>query len=117
MNDYITIEDAERAMLDNCDIEFLEEYRIDRQKEDFCEIQPYYEAVLNYQQSLSIVPSADVVERKRGEWIESDIPSELYVCSECGGACWSYDYTRQIVKSRYCPNCGADMRGVENEID
>lgn len=48
---------------------------------------------------------------KVGEWIESEIPNELYVCSECGGACWSYDWDRTIVKSYYCPNCGAKMKG------
>ena len=46
---------------------------------------------------------------KHGEWVESKIPNELYVCSNCGGACWSYDYERTIVKSNFCPNCGAKM--------
>lgn len=46
---------------------------------------------------------------KHGHWVESEIPNELYVCSNCGGACWSYDYERTIVKSNYCPNCGCVM--------
>lgn len=54
---------------------------------------------------------------RTGEWVESEIPNELYVCSECGGACWSYDYQRNIVKSNYCPNCGAKMKGgTENDL-
>ena len=46
-----------------------------------------------------------------GEWIPSDIPNEKWVCSECGGACWYYDYQGSLGKSRYCPNCGAKMKG------
>lgn len=48
-------------------------------------------------------------EPNTGHWIKSDIPNEEYVCSECGGACWYYDYQASVAKSRYCPNCGAKM--------
>ena len=47
--------------------------------------------------------------QKIGYWKESDIPNEKYVCSECGGASWYYDYQADVVKSRFCPNCGAKM--------
>ena len=51
-------------------------------------------------------PTADVVERKRGEWIDfsmsiKGIPTEA--CGECGE--WSYGMGKN-----FCPNCGADMR-------
>lgn len=47
---------------------------------------------------------------RSGKWIDSNIPDEKkYVCSECGGACWYYDYQGDVAKSRYCPNCGARM--------
>lgn len=46
---------------------------------------------------------------KTGHWIESDIPNEKYTCSECGGACWYYDYHGEVAKSQFCPNCGAKM--------
>lgn len=52
--------------------------------------------------------------RPQGEWIESEIPNEKYVCSKCGGACWYYDYEGEVAKSRFCPNCGADMRKEED---
>ena len=48
--------------------------------------------------------------QSEGEWIQSDIPQEKYVCSVCGGACWYYDYQGEVAKSRFCPNCGAKMR-------
>lgn len=62
-------------------------------------------------QNIKDIPSADAVERKRGKWIDSK-------CSECGGlipltkvmlhgkVMWETDYPM----SRFCPNCGADMR-------
>lgn len=49
--------------------------------------------------------------QREGEWLPSDIPQEKYVCSVCGGACWYYDYQGYVAKSRYCPNCGAKMKG------
>lgn len=48
-----------------------------------------------------------------GEWVPSNIPCEKYVCSICGGACWHYDFGGNIVKSRFCPNCGAKMKNFE----
>lgn len=42
-------------------------------------------------------------------WKDSDIPCEEYVCSNCGGAAWLYDYRGMAKKSKYCPNCGAKM--------
>ena len=56
----------------------------------------------------SVQPKAKV-----GHWIESHIPHEKYVCSECGGACWYYDYEGDVAKSRYCPNCGAKMESED----
>ena len=47
--------------------------------------------------------------QKRGKWIPSEIPCEMYVCSECGGSCWYYDVHKTVSKSAYCPNCGAKM--------
>lgn len=50
-----------------------------------------------------------------GHWIKSNIPNEKYVCSECGGGCWYYDYQADVAKSRYCPNCGAKMESEDKE--
>lgn len=59
---------------------------------------------------IKMIPSVQPI-RPKGEWIDSDIPNEKYVCSNCGGACWYYDYEGDVAKSNFCPNCGADMRG------
>ena len=45
-------------------------------------------------------PTADVVERKKGKWIQF-VPG-LYECSECG----RFSPTQE----NFCPNCGANMR-------
>ena len=48
-------------------------------------------------------------EAKKGHWIKEDRGHVEYsaVCSECG------DSTFWSEKSNFCPNCGADMRKVE----
>lgn len=56
------------------------------------------------------LPSVDVVERKKGKWID-------YKCSECGEPIpiSKVIYQGKVIwercqKPNYCPNCGADMR-------
>lgn len=46
-------------------------------------------------------PTADVVKRKRGKWIDMD---DHVICSCCGATHYGAD-------KNYCPNCGADCRG------
>lgn len=50
-------------------------------------------------------PTADVVERKRGEWIkdEESIFAHRYRCSVCA-------FYRIGAPTKYCEDCGADMR-------
>ena len=49
------------------------------------------------------IPSA---EPKTGYWIESEFDMSVY-CSRCSSEYeWEYDF---------CPSCGADMRGDDNE--
>ncbi len=59
-------------------------------------------------------PTADVVERKTGEWIEHERAEEVggylisnYECSCC--------HTWERSNSDYCPNCGS-YNGGENEV-
>ena len=47
-----------------------------------------------------------IPERAKGEWIESEFDESVY-CSECNAELEN--------KYRFCPNCGADMRGSEQE--
>ena len=63
---------------------------------------------------LSALPAADVVERKKGKWINhrNDMGHNIADCSECGEAMQWYD---PDTRPNYCPNCGADMRGEGHE--
>lgn len=47
-------------------------------------------------------PAADVRPVEYGKWIFDDPLRGDFMCSNC--------LERQIVCSRYCPDCGADMR-------
>lgn len=55
---------------------------------------------------------ADVVERKRGEWIVKKAPShgygDIYICPFCEGDV-------DCVPTNFCPWCGADMRADRKE--
>ena len=74
---------------------------------------------------LVTLPSAEP-EQKKGEWIDEKINSytSRTYCSECGSSALfvykSDDYYGnhahgEIAKTKFCPNCGADMRKVKNE--
>lgn len=62
-----------------------------------------------------------MMKSKRGEWIDKGWKGDWqfetdgrgncwheYECSECG-------FHSKGSKSNFCPHCGADMRGKENE--
>lgn len=86
MTRYITVEDALNAMCDSCDA-----------KHAICAHYPckHYEAV-------ECTPSADVVERKKGEWEFIGGYGYQYRCTSCL-MCAEH-------KTKYCQNCGAEMR-------
>lgn len=52
------------------------------------------------------VPVSDVQPVRHGRWIDEPTKGIRYHCSICSGR---FDYTWH-----YCPNCGADMREVDN---
>lgn len=52
-------------------------------------------------------------ERKKGKWI---IKGEYIDCSVCGHEKWSrVPYENLVKRFNFCPNCGADMRGDQND--
>ena len=55
-------------------------------------------------------------QRPQGEWIEKHCDYGVYYrCSNCHKMPPNYecDYKEGAIKTNYCPNCGADMRGEE----
>ncbi len=57
-------------------------------------------------------PLVEMEERKHGEWEHDKLFGDCaYVCSFCH-TIWT---SSEIQNMHYCPTCGADMRGAENE--
>ena len=71
------------------------------------------------------IPTADVRENVKGEWSEAVVKSvygeERLVrsCTVCGCSYFRYDLSENTVDEvpKFCPNCGADMRGDANAAD
>lgn len=67
---------------------------------------------------VAAIPAADVVEVKHGTWnyLDMNIKYNTHVveCSECG-AFLNISILDWGIYSNYCPNCGARMRGAEDE--
>lgn len=57
---------------------------------------------------VATTPAADVVEVRRGKWIDDDL-SEGVICSLCGYVDYTFNYNQNEWGSNYCPNCGAKM--------
>lgn len=59
--------------------------------------------------SIADVPTADVVEVKRGEWkLHPDGSGTCSCCNFTQKNVWDYDNAQN-----FCGHCGADMRGDE----
>ena len=67
------------------------------------------------EKEINAIPSAD---RPQGEWIDAEIPLEsggsmpIQVCSLCK-TFYPLAYTGG--GHRFCPNCGARMKGADDE--
>ena len=96
MSDYIKREDAYNKI---CSVCYLHGHCYECHFNDDnggCELKDF----------ITDIPSADVVERKRGEWVQIS-PAKIYECSVCEGNVMTDD----IDLYWYCHQCGADMRG------
>lgn len=68
--------------------------------------------------SISKLPSADVAPVVHGRWIHSRYDDcseqfELVKCSQCNHE--AYAMALYVRGGNYCPNCGAKMRGINDE--
>ena len=58
----------------------------------------------------SICEALHKVSRPQGKWIEmyrNGFGNMIYMCSKCNF---------HTTKSNYCPNCGAQMKGADDEM-
>lgn len=56
---------------------------------------------------IGMMPAVDVSDRPQGEWIKDVEWWCVYKCSVCGE---TFDEL-----TNYCPNCGARMKGADDE--
>lgn len=54
-------------------------------------------------------------ERKKGKWVQDDIASNVFRCSECGCDAPVDPTAGCEIKSNYCQWCGIDMRMEDEE--
>lgn len=96
---------------------------------EFIERQAVMEALLHEQygylceDAVKAIPAADVVPVRHGEWfisIGKDGDPIGTICPICGFA-WSeaiaavmHMPSLSLIKTPYCPNCGASMKEKEN---
>lgn len=94
-------------IFEGCEDCISREYVLNAMKEE-----EYYEGYFNDEDIVCNAPSV-VLSRPRGEWIGISYDGyadgypvyDEWECSNCG-----YETEEE---TRYCPNCGADMRGDE----
>lgn len=75
-----------------------------RPKQNCREDCSFYDAITQF-------PAADVRENVRGKWIDDEtrpMSDPRLTCSNCGSI------EVPLVKWRFCPTCGAEMRGEKN---
>lgn len=85
----------------------LEEKRFVLQKEDMLNQEYVIQTVYgDFADFVNSIPAADVVERKRGEWIKvgESCGADILECSVCHTIHPQYG-------DAFCRDCGADMRG------
>ena len=64
------------------------------------------------EQWLDTIPSVDI-DRPQGEWEMQEDADGLYgICSVCGQ---DADFSHYYKAYNYCPNCGAKMKGADDE--
>ena len=67
---------------------------------------------------IDLIPTADVVEVKHGEWFLLDeCANEGVYCSVCRKKLYRTEYANQKIKSKFCPNCGAKMGKKEGDVE
>lgn len=61
-------------------------------------------------EALNKIPAADVRPVVRGKWKHDGSDwKNRFICDQCG-----YKWFFEAEEAHFCPNCGADMRGIEN---
>ena len=75
-----------------------------------------YRVKLNKNGAPNFSTAVEIADRPHGEWIaKTENYHSYWACSECGAGAL-LEYNEQMCLSHYCPNCGAKMKGADNEL-
>lgn len=94
-------------------IDALREYIVDNDMYDMDEnVQGFNDGIDLAISELSIIPSAQptVEERKKGKWIKQPYMNDTVWIIRCSN-CMKVGNVGSGIGFKYCPHCGADMRG------
>ena len=114
MSECMTQEDAMNMSTEQA-IRILKPMQSMMRDQNGCPISDAYFALEKAIEALE--KKVDAVERKKGEWIKNEGRFGWH-CSECKVDNY-YAYVlnsetgKNDLQDRYCPNCGADMRGEQ----
>ena len=101
MNDYIKKEDA---------IDMLQKHAERLTHQTNISLSNVRSGVMTAKWLIEDMPTADVRENVKGEWIDRGKDMMIrWQCSECG--------RKDIHIYNFCPDCGADMREVNYELE
>ena len=64
---------------------------------------------------LNQFPAADVEPVRHGRWIHTDMANRWFGKDECSECTYHESDRSDLSHLNYCPNCGADMRGSNDE--
>lgn len=109
MSDYIKREDAKDAVINVVGRESIARYLDEMSKHFSTKDNDYYDALMDAEDAIDDLPSADVAPVSHGHWIKIS-PAGIYECSECGKNVMTSD----IEAYEYCHGCGARM---DEEVD
>ena len=103
MSDYIKREDVLKTLKDLCNDKFT--------LMDWYEY--YIKSLIDVEDKVKQIPSADVVEVKHGKWILEYEPNGKPYCFHCSVCDGDFHYIDITTAYPFCPHCGAEMRGAE----
>lgn len=92
---------------------------IEEEWDGCCSEYPATQIIYDTTEAIERLP---IIQPRRGKWIRTGSGSlyDHYECSECGKApkwdCMG-DNRWKIAFTDFCPNCGSDMREVNNETN
>ena len=102
------VEQLEKAREDEIIHTIHEQYAIDVNKEELIKALNYDRDQYNKGFQAGYERARTNFSPKQGEWIDDDYIVG-YTCSVCG----SYRTDAKVSNFKFCPDCGADMRGAK----